>query len=103
MSPILRPQNWRAAVTATWNWIEQNYTISGDRNCGTHVHISRGPYFTLNEVRRVAQATIWWEPAWEAVLPFTRRRNCTCRRSPCTFGDVDKLKRSSQCSQRLRR
>ncbi|KAL9054067.1 MAG: hypothetical protein Q9162_004396 [Coniocarpon cinnabarinum] len=61
------------------NWCleESSYTIEGNEYCSTHVHVSKGvgQRYTLEELKRIAQAAIWWEPAFEAILPPERRGN----------------------------
>ena len=78
---MLKPSTWRETVNATWSFLEKEYEISGDdryvlncealycqalmihNSCATHVHVSKREPFTLDELKLVAQAAIWWEPA----------------------------------------
>ena len=53
--------------------------------------MSRRDRYTVDDVRRIAQAAIWWEPAWEAILPGTRRGNYHCK---SIYMDNRKLARS---------
>ena len=70
---MLRPSTWRETVNATWSFIEREYLIEPDDYCSTHVHVSKKEPYTLQELKLIAQAVLWWEPAWEAILPDERR------------------------------
>jgi hypothetical protein len=66
---------WRSNVEAVWNFIQQNYKITGSGLCATHIHISIDPDHTLRDIKRLAQAVIQFEPALEALVPPERRHN----------------------------
>ncbi|PGG97883.1 hypothetical protein AJ79_09055 [Helicocarpus griseus UAMH5409] len=78
ISPLLRDfpgSVWREDVMAVWDFLARHYYVSGDKNCSTHVHISRAGTFSATDLKRVAQAVIYFEPAFEAILPPDRRAN----------------------------
>ena len=78
ISPLLRAypgSTWRDDVQALWNFLHQTYIISGSANCSTHVHVSRAEDFTLSDLKRISQAVIHFEPAFEVLVPQERRAN----------------------------
>lgn len=54
---------------------QNHYHISATEKCSTHIHISLDPIYTLPEIKRVAQAVIHFETAFEALVPAVRRNN----------------------------
>ena len=58
-----------------WTFLDSNYVISPHESCGTHVHISVAEGYTVGKVKRIAQAVLYFEPAFEALLPSDRRQN----------------------------
>jgi Putative amidoligase enzyme len=64
---------WRAHVQATWNYLQSNYDITTNTNCGTHIHVSVEGGYSLEELKRVAQSAIHFETAFEALVPEHRR------------------------------
>ncbi|KAI0449304.1 hypothetical protein F5B21DRAFT_494788 [Xylaria acuta] len=78
VSPIFRlmpGSSWRAAVQKTWRFLEENYKITADETCSTHVHMSIVGSYSVMQVKRLAQTIIHFEPAFEALLPRDRRGN----------------------------
>ncbi|KAK6855676.1 hypothetical protein PG995_007827 [Apiospora arundinis] len=78
VSPILSVYQgslWRRDVDATWRFLEQNYTVTANEDCSTHVHMSLTDGYTVVQLKRLAQAIIHFEPAIEALLPPARRGN----------------------------
>ncbi|KAA8644932.1 uncharacterized protein ATNIH1004_009143 [Aspergillus tanneri] len=78
ISPLLRSHpgsQWRQSVEALWSFINQKYIAQSNADCSTHVHISRVEGFSTTDVKRVAQAIIHFEPAFEALVPPERRGN----------------------------
>ena len=59
----------------------QNYAeIISDASCGTHLHVSPGgSEWTLDQVRNVSRSILYFEEAFEALLPSERRGNRQCR------------------------
>jgi hypothetical protein len=66
---------WRQHIRAAWRFLNENYMVTGNNNCSTHVHISRAEGYSLEDLKRVAQAVIHFEPVFEALLPASRRGN----------------------------
>lgn len=60
---------------ATWEFFEGYYVVTSDDDCSTHVHISQTEGYSVSDLKKVAQAVIHFEPAFEAVLPMSRRGN----------------------------
>lgn len=58
-----------------WTYLHKYYLIQGSACCGTHVHISLKPIYSLQEIKRIAQAAIHFEPAFEVLVPPERRWN----------------------------
>lgn len=58
-----------------WRFITTNYRVTANSSCGTHVHLSRAGGFTLDELKRVCQCIIHFEPAFEGILPRDRLSN----------------------------
>ena len=55
--------------------MSQRYIVSGNASCSTHVHISLSRGFTTSDLKRIAQAIIYFEPAFEVLVPLQRRGN----------------------------
>lgn len=62
-------------MEATWTYLTNHYRITANDNCSTHIHISLDPVLSLLEIRRIAQAVVHFEPAFEALVPPARRDN----------------------------
>ncbi|KAK0732465.1 putative amidoligase enzyme-domain-containing protein [Apiosordaria backusii] len=78
ISHILRAYEgsaWRREVQKMWEFIDANYVVLDNRNCSTHVHLSRAEPWTVEQIKRLAQAIIHFEPAFEAMVPPARRNN----------------------------
>lgn len=77
--------DWAGQVKRTWAFIEENYKVSKTGMCGTHVHISMqrgmqpgttlGTGMGLQNLKKIAQCAIHFEPALEALVPEGRRAN----------------------------
>ncbi|ERF72766.1 hypothetical protein EPUS_09413 [Endocarpon pusillum Z07020] len=70
---------WREGVEAMWTYLHKYYLIHGNACCATHVHISLKPIYSLQEIKRIAQAAIHFEPAFEVLVPPERRWNWYAR------------------------
>jgi Putative amidoligase enzyme len=78
VSPILQAipgSDWRQHVEATWKYLTDHYNVSTTYKCSTHIHISLDPFYTTLEIKRIAQAVIHFETAFEALVPPVRRSN----------------------------
>ncbi|CAG1979937.1 unnamed protein product [Fusarium graminearum] len=78
ISPIFRSyenSSWRQHIDTMWRFITTNYRVTANSSCGTHVHLSRAGGFTLDELKRVYQCIIHFEPAFEGIMPRDRLSN----------------------------
>lgn len=78
ISPLFRyfpGSHWRQNVEALWSFMSQRYLMHSNADCSTHVHISRVEGYSTSDVKRIAQAIIHFEPAFEALVPSERRGN----------------------------
>jgi len=53
---------WRSHVEATWSYLQQHYEVTGNDDCGTHVHVSLEGGYSLDELKLVAQAALHLNP-----------------------------------------
>lgn len=72
---------WRDHVKATWNYLQGRYEIIDTQDCGTHVHISVEGGYSLEELKRVAQAALYFETSFDALVPQHRRKQSDYARS----------------------
>lgn len=78
MSPILTiapGSRWREDVKVFWTFLQKYFQITANKTCGTHIHVSLEPCYTLQEIKRIAQALIHFETAFEELAPPDRRDN----------------------------
>ena len=67
---------WRAHVKEVWRYLKRCYKVTGDERCGTHIHISLIPNYSLAELKQLASSVVYFEPAFLALVP-EHRRSCT--------------------------
>jgi hypothetical protein len=78
--------NWQEEIDLTWFLLNQLCNIRVDRSCGTHVHVSpEGRFlweypYTLDELKRIAKAVIYYDSAVTLILPGERKA-CSYSRS----------------------
>lgn len=79
VSPILTAYKggevWRESVSQMWRFLSLRYGVTADASCSTHVHLSLARGFSLTQLKRLAQAVIYFECAVEALMPPDRRGN----------------------------
>ncbi|KAK4135061.1 hypothetical protein BT67DRAFT_420686 [Trichocladium antarcticum] len=78
VSPILTAYKggvWRKDVQKMWQFLVGEFRVSADESCSTHVHLSLASGFALSQLKRLAQAVIYFECAIEALMPVDRRGN----------------------------
>ncbi|EGX88971.1 hypothetical protein CCM_09018 [Cordyceps militaris CM01] len=78
ISPIFRvhrDSRWREHVTKMWSFLSENYQITANKSCGTHVHVSRAKGYSIEDLKRICASIIHFEPAFEALLPVDRLSN----------------------------
>ncbi|KAI8631081.1 putative amidoligase enzyme-domain-containing protein [Xylariaceae sp. FL1651] len=68
VSPIFR-------LMPNSSWRSANYKVTADETYSTHVHMSIAGNYSAHQLKRLAQAIIYFEPAFEALLPRDRRGN----------------------------
>ncbi|KAM0805111.1 putative amidoligase enzyme-domain-containing protein [Usnea florida] len=82
-SPIIRYEagsSWRQGLKSHFRLIKSYAKIMSDITCGTHVHVSPGDReWTLEEVKNVSRSILYFEEAFEVLLPAERRGNRECR------------------------
>ena len=82
-SPILRYEftsRWRPSLRWHFQTIQNYADIMSDASCGMHIHVSPGgSEWTLDQVRNVSRSILYFEEAFEALLPLERRGNRQCR------------------------
>lgn len=64
---------WRGHVEATWHFLKRHYEITEHVYYGTHIHVSAEGGYSLQEMKRIAQCIIHFEPAFDALVPEYRR------------------------------
>ena len=66
-------------MEVVWRYLEENYYVLGTHLAGTHIHIGLEPAYTLTDLKRIAQAVIHFEPAFEVLVHPSRRGNTYAR------------------------
>lgn len=66
---------WRDSVVDTWKYLQRHYFIQVNELCSTHIHVSLVPSYTLTDLKRIACSVIYFESAFEALVPKERRGN----------------------------
>ena len=84
VSPILDFQDhskWNKQMDDVWWVLQEKFNTSTDTHCSTHVHISPAEgQWTLDQVKRVAKAALYFEQSVDTILP-THRSNSTWAKS----------------------
>jgi hypothetical protein len=66
-------------VVRVWEHVRARYNIKLTESCSTHIHISLRDFsFKLAQARRLASAVIYFEAAFNALVPPNRRDNTSC-------------------------
>lgn len=87
-SPILtfdNKENWRRQVKEVFAHLEAKCkTINTNKSCGFHVHLSPGDgsMWRLDELKRIAFAICYFEQAFMALLPESRRISAYVAQKP---------------------
>lgn len=83
VSPILdfeRPDIWHAHLQRIWSVLSQKFNTSSTSQCSTHVHMSPAEgQWTLDQVKRIAKAVLYFERSIDSLLPPERRANIWCQ------------------------
>lgn len=82
VSPVL---NTSRAISKTlsefWEAMSISFEVQKEKSCGGHVHVtppSSTSRFSLLELKKVAFASVVYEPCVHAILPACRRNNRYC-------------------------
>jgi hypothetical protein len=75
--------NWKIKVRRTWAFLYRNYSIKPDPNSHTYIQISMtrvierrgGSMMDLEDIKRIAQCAIHFEPALQVLIPKHRRND----------------------------
>ncbi|ROW07938.1 hypothetical protein VMCG_03427 [Cytospora schulzeri] len=82
VSAILHVQpasTWRMEIEHLFEALNDSYEFETNRSCGFHVHLSPGNSsykrgdWTLEELKNIAMAVVYFEDAFEVLIPETRR------------------------------
>ena len=84
VSPILQylpGHGWSDSVTAVLEEIKFHCKVETSGSCSTHVHLSplNNVPWDIGALRSLCQAILYFENAWEVLLPESRRGNGWCR------------------------
>ncbi|KAF9643628.1 hypothetical protein BDM02DRAFT_3191383 [Thelephora ganbajun] len=77
VSPILHftDGHFRDYVQGMWSLIGPLCVVKTNDSCGTHVHVSPSNEYTSAQIKAVARAALYFEPAINALVPPHRRNN----------------------------
>lgn len=104
-SPIIRYEagsSWRHNLHLHFQIIESYAEIMSDVTCGTHVHVSPGySKWTLEQVKNVSRSILYFEEAFEVLLPPGRRGNRECRSNRIDNPKLKHLPDLESCFQRI--
>ena len=73
-------EEWQSELDLAWDILNENCYIRADPSCGTHVHVSPGGRYTLDGLKCVAKAAVYYEPAITSIMP-NDRKDCAWSRS----------------------
>ena len=105
-SPIIRYEpgsSWRQGLKSHFRLIKSYAKIMSDITCGTHVHVSPGDSeWTLEEVKNVSRSILYFEEAFEVLLPPERRGNRECRSNRSDNPKLKHLPDLEACFEKIR-
>ena len=105
-SPIIRYEpgsSWRQGLKSHFRLIKSYAKIMSDITCGTHVHVSPGnSEWTLEEVKNISQSILYFEEAFEVLLPPERRGNRECRSNRSDNPKLKHLHDLKTCFEKIR-
>lgn len=98
VSPVL---NSGQAITKTlsefWEAMSVHFDVKNEKSCGGHVHVTPSTAtkrFSMEDLRTIAFATVYYEHYVYSILPITRRTNEYCQlntKSDCRLGQTCRL------------
>ncbi len=71
---------WTSHLGGIFFTLDERFETFSTRECSTHIHISplNGPW-TLEQVKRVAKAAVYFERATDSIMPPARLHNLWCQ------------------------
>lgn len=104
-SPIIRYEqgsSWRQDLHSHFQILESYAEIMTDVTCGTHIHVSPGDSeWTLEQVKNVSRSILYFEEAFEVLLPPERRGNRECRSNRFENPKLKHLPDLAACFQKV--
>lgn len=84
--PMHASEAWQAELDRLFVAISSKFDIWVNGDCSCHVHITPGtseqaPYYTAEQLARIACATCYWEAPLEQLLPPDRKQNDWAKRN----------------------
>lgn len=75
VSPIIQANaSWVALIDNFWSVLNKKFEYRRDTSCGFHIHISSlTRSFNLEQIRQIAKAIVFWEPATAECAPPSRQ------------------------------
>src|SRR5712664_4257090 len=73
-------EGWQSELDLAWDLLNENCYIRVHPPCGTHIHVSPGGRYTLDEIKHIAKAVVYYEPAITLIMP-NDRKDCAWSRS----------------------
>jgi hypothetical protein len=67
--------SWRPTITDLWKYLKIQCSLTCGPNCRTHIIVGFYRSYNLKKLKQIARAIIYFEPAFEDLLPKYRRGN----------------------------
>ena len=71
--------NWQSELGLVWHILKKNCDIRVHPSCGTHIHVSPGGHYTLDELKRISKTVVYYEPVITLIMPNDRKDCVWCR------------------------
>jgi putative amidoligase enzyme len=74
-------REWQTYIPQVFESVTRHCQIKTNNTCSTHIHVSpgHGGHWTLEELKEICLAIVYFEGAFLALLPPHRRDNYYCR------------------------
>ena len=93
---------WRQNLRLHFQIVESYAEIMSHVTCGTHIHVSPGgSRWTLDQLRNISRSILYFEEAFELLLPPDRRGNRECRSNRIDNPKLRHLPDLDTCCQRI--
>ncbi|KAN0068323.1 hypothetical protein V8E54_013519 [Elaphomyces granulatus] len=73
-------EGWQSELDLAWDQLNESCYIRLHPSCGTHVHVSPGGRYTLDELKCIAKAVVYYEPVITLTMS-NDRKDCAWSRS----------------------